>query len=165
MHVWRDKLELGTPRKGDCLFEGSAGVVVHDLDINRQPFCSQMSHDDVVGSKMMGIALGFEGLLEDQVAICMVRNHDILVARACPDRETTCVISIVGHLAQQSQNVRSIRPRPPWAPTGLPLPAIEPLPRNLPLTKSLSTCSLSASSILMTQVVSLSGHARATSIS
>ena len=94
MHVRRDKLELGTPRKGDCLFEGSAGFIVHDLEINRQTPCSQRSHDDVVGSKTMGIALGFEGLLEDQVAICMVRNHDILVARACPDRETTCVAGI-----------------------------------------------------------------------
>ncbi len=80
MHVWRDKLELGMPRKGACLFEGSAGFVVHDLEINRQTSCSQTSHDNVVGSKTMGIALGFEGLLEDQVAICMVRNHDILVA-------------------------------------------------------------------------------------
>jgi hypothetical protein len=57
MHVWRDKLELGTPCKGDCLFEGSAGVVVHDLDINQQPSCSQMSHDDVVGSKTMWASL------------------------------------------------------------------------------------------------------------
>ncbi len=53
-----------------------------------------MSPDDVVGSKTMGIALGFERLLKDQVAICMVHNHDILVAQACPDRETTCVVGI-----------------------------------------------------------------------
>jgi hypothetical protein len=44
------------------------------------------------------------------------------IARYCPDSDET----ILGHLAQQSQNVCSIRPRPPWAPTGLPLPAIEP---------------------------------------
>jgi hypothetical protein len=69
MHVRRDKLELGTPRKGGCLFVGSAGFIVHDLEINRQKPCSQTSHDDVVGSKAMGIDLGFERLLEDQVAI------------------------------------------------------------------------------------------------
>ncbi len=80
MHVWRDKLELGTSCKGYCLFEGSAGFIVHDLEINRQTPCSKISHDDVVGSKTMGITLGFERLLEDQVAICMVRNHDILVS-------------------------------------------------------------------------------------
>jgi hypothetical protein len=34
MHVWWDKLELGTPCKGDCLFEGSAGFIVHDLEID-----------------------------------------------------------------------------------------------------------------------------------
>ncbi len=94
VHVRRDKLELGTPRKGDCLFEGSSGFIVYDLEINRQTPCSQTSHDDVVGSKTMSIVLGFERLLEDQVAICMVRNHDILVAQACPDRETTCVVGI-----------------------------------------------------------------------
>jgi hypothetical protein len=43
---------------------------------------------------MMGIALGFERLLEDQVAIYMVPYHDILVAQASPDRETTCVVGI-----------------------------------------------------------------------
>ncbi len=44
------------------------------------------------------------------------------IAPYCPDSDET----ILGHLAQQCQNVRSTRPRPPRAPTGLPLPAIEP---------------------------------------
>jgi hypothetical protein len=44
------------------------------------------------------------------------------IARYCPDSDET----ILGHLAQQPQNVRSTRPRPPWDPTSLPLPAIEP---------------------------------------
>ncbi len=44
------------------------------------------------------------------------------IARYCLDSDKT----ILGHLAQQCQNIHSTRPRPPWAPTGLPLPAIEP---------------------------------------
>ena len=31
MHVWWNKLELGAPSKRYCLFEGRAGLVVHDL--------------------------------------------------------------------------------------------------------------------------------------
>ena len=45
------------------------------------------------------------------------------IARYCPDSDE----SILGHLAQQRQNVRSTRPRAPQrAPTGLPSPVIEP---------------------------------------
>ncbi len=85
------------------------------------------------------------------------------IARYCPDSDET----ILGHLAHQHQSVRSTGPHSPWAPTGLPLPAIEPPAPELASNKkkSLSMCSLSASSIPMTQVVSLSGHAQATSIS
>jgi hypothetical protein len=44
------------------------------------------------------------------------------ISRYCPDSDET----ILGHLAQQCQNVCSTRPHPPWAPTGLPLPSIKP---------------------------------------
>jgi hypothetical protein len=44
------------------------------------------------------------------------------IALYCPDSDKT----ILGHLAQQHQNVHSTRPRPPWARTGLPLPARRP---------------------------------------
>ena len=40
----------------------------------------------------MGIALGLEWLLEDQVAIDMIRYHNVLVARACSDWEAARVI-------------------------------------------------------------------------
>jgi hypothetical protein len=52
-------------------------------------------------------------------------------ARYCPDSDET----ILGHLAQNCQNVRSTRPQPPWAPTGLPLPAIELPARELASNK------------------------------
>jgi hypothetical protein len=44
------------------------------------------------------------------------------IARYCRNSDKT----ILGHLAQQCQNVCSTQPRPPRAPTGLPLHAIEP---------------------------------------
>ncbi len=42
----------------------------------------------------MGIALGLEWLLEDQVAIDMIRYHNVLVARACSDWEAAGVICV-----------------------------------------------------------------------
>ncbi len=40
----------------------------------------------------MAVALGFESLLEDEVAISMEGNHYILIARACSDGEAASVI-------------------------------------------------------------------------
>jgi hypothetical protein len=42
----------------------------------------------------MGIALGLEWLLEDQVAINMIRYHNVLVARACSDGKAASVICV-----------------------------------------------------------------------
>ena len=44
------------------------------------------------------------------------------IARYCPDSDEI----ILGHLAQQHQNVRSTRPHEPRTPTGLPSPVINP---------------------------------------
>ncbi len=60
---------------------------------------SQMSHDCVVGCDAVAITLRLEGLLEDEVAISVEGNHDILAAGAHSDRE---VASVVGEeLAEQ----------------------------------------------------------------
>ncbi len=42
----------------------------------------------------MGVAPAFEGLLEDEIAIGMIGDHDILVARAGLDGEPSCVIRV-----------------------------------------------------------------------
>ncbi len=42
----------------------------------------------------MGVTLGFEGLLQDQVAISMVRDHNVLVAGAGPDGESARVVHV-----------------------------------------------------------------------
>ncbi len=40
----------------------------------------------------MAVALGFEGLLENKVAIGVEGNHDILVAGVCSDGKAASVI-------------------------------------------------------------------------
>jgi hypothetical protein len=99
MHVWRDKLEAGVPLEGDCFFIGGAGFVIQDLEINQEPTCHQTSHDCIVGCNAVAFTLGLEGLLEDEVAIGVEGNHDILVARACSDGEAASVV--IDELAEQ----------------------------------------------------------------
>ncbi len=92
MHVWRDDLEGGVPLEGDCFFIGGDGFVIQDLEINRESPGHQTSHNGVVHCDAEAIALGFESLLEDEVAIGIEGNHDILVAGACFDGEAASVI-------------------------------------------------------------------------
>ncbi len=53
-----------------------------------------MHHDDIVCSNAGGVAPAFEGLLEDVIAIGVIGNHDILVARAGLDEELSRVVSV-----------------------------------------------------------------------
>ncbi len=92
MHVWRDKLEGGIPLVGDCFFISRPSFVIQDLEINRKPTGHQPSHNSVVGYNGVMVTLGLEGLLEDEVAISVEGNHDILVARACSDGEAASVV-------------------------------------------------------------------------
>ncbi len=92
-HVWRDKLEGGGPLEGDCLFViGGAGSVIQDLEINVEPMGCQKSHNGVVCCNAVAVTLGLESLLEDEVAIGVEGNHDVLVAGACSDGEADSVV-------------------------------------------------------------------------
>jgi hypothetical protein len=82
MHVRRDELEGGIPLEDDCFFISRAGFVFQDIKINREPTGCQTSHDCVVGCNAVAVTLGLEGLLEDEVAVGVEGNHDLLVARA-----------------------------------------------------------------------------------
>ncbi len=53
-----------------------------------------MCHNGIVCSNAVGVAPAFEGLLEDEIAIGVIGNHDILVARACLDGEPSCVVRV-----------------------------------------------------------------------
>ncbi len=82
----------GIPLKSDCFFISRAGFVIQDLEINREPMGRQTSHECVVRCNAVAVTLGLEGLLEDEVAIGMEGNHDILVAGVRSDREAASVV-------------------------------------------------------------------------
>jgi hypothetical protein len=69
MHGRGNKLEGGLPLEGDSFFVGRAGFVIQDLEINGETPGCQTDHDSIVGGNSMSIALGLEGLLEDEVVI------------------------------------------------------------------------------------------------
>ncbi len=92
MHVWRDKLESGVPFEGDCFFIGGAGFVIQNLEINEEPLGRQTRHNGVICCNAVAVALGFEGLLENEVAVDVEGNHDILVAGACSDGKAASVV-------------------------------------------------------------------------
>ncbi len=85
-------MEGGVPLEGDCFFISRAGFVIQDLEVNGEPTARQMSHDGVVGCNAVAVTLGLEGLLEDEVAIDVGGNHEILVAGASSDREVASVV-------------------------------------------------------------------------
>ncbi len=91
MHVWRNELESGIPLEGDCFFIGGAGFFIQDLEINGEPPGCQTRHNGVISCNAVVVTLGFEGLLEDEVAIGVDGNHDVLVAGACSDGEAARV--------------------------------------------------------------------------
>jgi len=79
MHVRGDELECGVPLEGDGFFVRRAGFVIQDMEINGETSGSQAGHDRVVGSNAMAITLSLEGLLKDEVAVCVKGKHHILV--------------------------------------------------------------------------------------
>ncbi len=92
MHVWRDELESGFPFEGDCFFIGGAGFVIQDLEVNGEPPGRQMHHNGVIRCNAVAVALGFEGLLENEDAVGVEGNHDVPVAGACSDGEAASVV-------------------------------------------------------------------------
>ncbi len=79
MHVRRDELEFGVPLEGDGFFVCRAGFVIQDLEVNGETTGGQVSPARVVGGNAMAITLGLEGLLKDEIAVCVKGDHHILV--------------------------------------------------------------------------------------
>ncbi len=85
-------MESGVPFEGDHFFIRGAGFIIQDLVINREPPCRQMHHNGVIRCNAVAVALGFEGLLENEVAIGMEGNHDVLISGVCSDGEVASVV-------------------------------------------------------------------------
>jgi hypothetical protein len=94
MHVWGYQLKLGLPGDSDGMLVGCTSLVVEDLEINCKTAGCQTGHDGIVGGNAMLVAPGLEGLLEDEIAIGMIGNHDVLVSQPGPDWETSCIIRV-----------------------------------------------------------------------
>ncbi len=78
MHIWWDKIEFGVPLEGDGFFVCRAGIFAEDLEVNQKSPDCQMCHNGIVGGDEMAVALGLECLLEDDIAISVKGNNDIL---------------------------------------------------------------------------------------
>ncbi len=94
MHNWWDKLESGVPLECNGFFVCRAGLVVENLEINQNTPGCQAFHNGIVGCNAMAVAFGLECLLEDEIAIGVEGNHDVLVPQACSDWEVASVIRV-----------------------------------------------------------------------
>ena len=94
VHFRGNQLELGLPFERDGFFVGSTGFIVQDLKIHGETMRGETRHDGIVGGNTVGVSSSLERLLEDQVAIRMVGNHDILVAGVGLDQKPTGVIRV-----------------------------------------------------------------------
>ncbi len=94
MHVWGYQLKLGLPGDSDGMLVGCTSFVVEDLEIDCKTAGCQMGHDGIVGGNVMLVAPGLEGLLEDEMAIGVIGNHDVLVSQPGLDWETSCIICV-----------------------------------------------------------------------
>ena len=72
-------MEGRLPLFRDNLLVRCAGLVVQNLKIHVQSFSSEPRHYCIVGCDTVYVLLAFEGLVEDEVALFMVRDHDVLV--------------------------------------------------------------------------------------
>jgi hypothetical protein len=79
MHVRWDKLEFCIPLEGDCFFVCHAGLVVENLEVHQETSGCQACHNGILGCNAMAVTFGLECLLEDEIAISVEGNHDVLV--------------------------------------------------------------------------------------
>jgi hypothetical protein len=94
MHVQWDKLEFCVPLEGDCFLVCRAGLVVKNLEVHRETPCCKAFNNRIVGYNLMAVTFGLERLLEDEIAISVESDHDVLIPQACPDREAASVVSV-----------------------------------------------------------------------
>ena len=95
MHIWRHQLKFGLPSDSDGMLVGCTGLVVKNLKINCKTTGCQPGHDGIVlGSNAALDAPGLEGLLKFEVAIGLIGNQDILVARVGLDREAASIVHV-----------------------------------------------------------------------
>ncbi len=81
MHIWWDKLEFCIPLEDDGFFVCCAGLVAENLEVNQKTPGCQVCHNGIVGGNAMAVTIRLECLLEDEIAIGVEGDHDVLVHR------------------------------------------------------------------------------------
>ncbi len=72
-------MEFCVPLEGDCFFVCRTGLVVKNLEVHyKTPGC-QACHNGIVGCNAMVVTFGLECLLEDEIAIGVEGNNEVLV--------------------------------------------------------------------------------------
>jgi hypothetical protein len=94
IHNQWDKLEFCIPLEGDCFLVRCAGLVVENLEVHQETPCCQACHNGIVGCNLMVVTFGLEPLLEDEIAIGVEGDHDVLVPQACPDKKAASVVCV-----------------------------------------------------------------------
>jgi hypothetical protein len=72
-------IEFCVPLEGDCFLVCHAGLVVKNLEVHQETPCCQACHNGIVGCNSMVVTFGLECLLEDEIAIGVEGDHDVLV--------------------------------------------------------------------------------------
>ncbi len=79
MHVRWNKLKFCIPLEGDSFLVFRAGLVVKNLEVHQETPCCQACCNGIVGCNSMVVTFELERLLEDEFAISVEGNHDVLV--------------------------------------------------------------------------------------
>ena len=67
---------------GDAVDVGGTGLIIQDVEVEREATCLHAFHDGIVRGYSVCIGLGFEGLNHDSVGANVMCQHDVAVATA-----------------------------------------------------------------------------------
>jgi hypothetical protein len=79
MHIRQDKLEFCIPLEGDCFLVCHTGLIFKNVEVHQKTPGCQACHSGILGYNAMAVTFGLECLLEDEIAIVMEGDHDLLV--------------------------------------------------------------------------------------
>ena len=71
-----------------------AGFVVEDLMFDNVPFVAEAGHDAGMSSNAMAVVVRLEGFDEDDVAVTVVDQHDVLVATTGAGGEASHIVHV-----------------------------------------------------------------------
>ena len=82
VHIRRYLLVFAFPLAGDAVDVGGTGLIIQDVEVDREAACLHAFHDGVVRRDLVCIGLIFEGLNDDCVCSNVMCQHDVAVSAA-----------------------------------------------------------------------------------